>query len=78
MNHWDKIERPGVLLENGHVAYFTFAVLDVPKDQEKGDDNHGSKVIGCRRWRGADREMQKIVKAEQKVKSVRGPIRANR
>jgi hypothetical protein len=45
VNHWEKIERPGVLLENGHVAYFTFAVLDVPKDQEKGNDNHGSKVI---------------------------------
>jgi hypothetical protein len=45
VNHWDKIERPGVFLVDGHVAYFTFAVLDVPKDQEKGDDNHGSKVI---------------------------------
>jgi hypothetical protein len=45
VNHWDKIERPGVFLVNGHVAYFTFAVLDVPKDQEKGNDIHGSKVI---------------------------------
>jgi hypothetical protein len=45
VNHWNKIERPGVLLENGHVAYFTFAVLDVPKDQELPNDNHGSKVI---------------------------------
>jgi hypothetical protein len=45
VNHWDKIERPGVFLEKGHVAYFTFAVLDVPKDQERGNDIHGSKVI---------------------------------
>jgi hypothetical protein len=45
VNHWDKIERSGVFLENGHVAYFTFAVLDVPKDRELGNDNHGSKVI---------------------------------
>ena len=45
VNHWDKIERPGVFLVNGHVAYFTFAVIDVPKDQERGNDNHGSKVI---------------------------------
>jgi hypothetical protein len=45
VNHWDKIERPGVVLENGHVAAFTFAVLDVPKDQERGNDTHGSKVI---------------------------------
>jgi hypothetical protein len=27
------------------VAYFTFAVLDVPKEQELPNDNHGSKVI---------------------------------
>jgi len=45
VNHWEKMERPGVLLENGHVTAFTFAVLDVPKDQELGNDTHGSKVI---------------------------------
>ena len=45
VNHWVKLERPGVLLENGHVTAVTLAVLDVPKDQEKGNDNHGSKVI---------------------------------
>jgi hypothetical protein len=27
------------------VAYFTFAVIDVPKAQELPNDNHGSKVI---------------------------------
>ena len=40
-----KIERAGVLLENGHVTAITFSVLDVEKNQEKGDDTHGSKVI---------------------------------
>ena len=45
VNHWEKIERPGVLLENGHVTHFIFAVLDVPKEQERGNDSHGSKVI---------------------------------
>jgi hypothetical protein len=45
VNHWEKMERPGVLLENGHVTHFTFAVLDVPKDQERGNDTHGSKVL---------------------------------
>lgn len=45
VNHWEKLERPGVFLENGHVAAVTLAVLDVPKDQEKGNDTHGSKVI---------------------------------
>lgn len=45
VNHWNKLERPGVYLENGHVAAVTLAVIDVPKDDEKGNDNHGSKVI---------------------------------
>lgn len=45
VNHWDKLERPGVFIENGHVAAFTLAVLDVEKQEEKGNDTHGSKVI---------------------------------
>jgi hypothetical protein len=45
VNHWNKIERPGVLLEEGHVTHFTFAVIDVPKEEELPNDNHGSKVI---------------------------------
>jgi hypothetical protein len=45
VNHWNKMERPGVFIENGHVAAVTLAVIDVPKDNEKGNDNHGSKVI---------------------------------
>jgi hypothetical protein len=66
VNHWEKLERPGVYLEKGHPAYFTFAALDVPKEQEHGNDNHGSKVLvvpfdGVR----FDRDMRKIVKAEE-------------
>ncbi|MCX6997440.1 MAG: glycoside hydrolase family protein [Kiritimatiellaeota bacterium] len=45
VNHWHKLERAGVLLENGHVTHFTFAVVDVPKDRECGNDAHGSKII---------------------------------
>ena len=45
VNRWDKLERPGVVLADGHVVAVTLAVLDVPKEQEKGGDNHGSKVI---------------------------------
>ncbi len=45
VNHWNKIERPNVFLQNGHVTYFTFAVIDVPKDADKGNLPHGSKVI---------------------------------
>jgi hypothetical protein len=45
VNHWNKMERPNVYLENGHVVAMTLAVIDVPKDQDKGNDGHGSKVI---------------------------------
>ena len=45
VNHWEKMERPSVLIEKGHVVALTLAVLDVPKDQEHGNDTHGSKVI---------------------------------
>jgi hypothetical protein len=45
VNHWNKMERPGVFIENGHVAAVTLAVIDVPKDNERGNDNHGSKVV---------------------------------
>ncbi len=45
VNHWEKMERPGVLVENGHVTAVTLAVIDVPKDDEKGNDGHGSKII---------------------------------
>lgn len=45
VNHWFKLERPGVYLEKGHVAAVTFAVIDVAKGEEHGNDGHGSKVI---------------------------------
>lgn len=45
VNHWNKLERPGVLIENGHVTAISLAVIDVPKEDEKGNDGHGSKII---------------------------------
>ncbi len=45
VNHWTKLERPSVYLENGHVTAVTFAAIDVEKEQDKGGDGHGSKVI---------------------------------
>ena len=45
VNCWTKLERPGVYLENGHVTHFTFAVIDSEKNDDKGGDTHGSKVI---------------------------------
>ncbi|MGA2501414.1 MAG: hypothetical protein ABSH20_27045 [Tepidisphaeraceae bacterium] len=32
-------------MEDGHVTHFTFTVLDVPKNEERGNDTHGSNVI---------------------------------
>lgn len=45
VNHWNKIERPNVYIEDGEVKAVTLSVIDVPKDDEKGHDDHGSKVI---------------------------------
>jgi hypothetical protein len=45
INHWNNMERAGVYIENGHVAAFTFASIDVPKAQCTGNSGHGSKVI---------------------------------
>ena len=45
VNHWNKLERPAVYLENGHVVAMTFAAIDVEKEQDRGGDGHGSKVI---------------------------------
>ncbi|MFJ4037564.1 RICIN domain-containing protein [Microbacterium sp. NPDC090007] len=44
-NHWAKLERPSMYLENGVPKAMTFAVVDVEKNQENGNDGHGSKVI---------------------------------
>ncbi len=45
VNHWNKLERPGVVLENGHVIAMTFAVIDTPKESQRGNNGHGSKII---------------------------------
>jgi hypothetical protein len=45
VNHWNKLERPGVYLENGHVIAVTLAAIDNPKEEQLGNDGHGSKII---------------------------------
>jgi hypothetical protein len=46
VDHWYKMERPGVVLENGHVTHVTFAVSDVDKNNQiPAGSDHGSKVI---------------------------------
>jgi len=45
VNHWNKMERPGVYIENGHVAAVTLASIDIPKEQDHGNEPHGSKFV---------------------------------
>ena len=45
VNHWHKMERPGVVIENGHVVALTLASMDTPKETQKGNNGHGSKVV---------------------------------
>jgi hypothetical protein len=46
VDNWYKMERPGVVMENGHITHFTFAVSDVDKNNQiTANSNHGSKVL---------------------------------
>jgi MYXO-CTERM domain-containing protein len=46
VDHWFKMERPNVVIENGLITHVTFAVSDVNKDNQiSAGTNHGSKVI---------------------------------
>lgn len=45
LNHWNKLERPAVVMREGHVVALTFSVIDTPKEQQTGGNGHGSKVI---------------------------------
>lgn len=44
-NNWTKLERPNVYIEDGTLKAVTFAVIDVEKEADFGNDNHGSKII---------------------------------
>jgi hypothetical protein len=70
VNHWNKMERPGVYIENGHVAAVTLASIDIPKDQDHGNMPHGSKVLVIP-FDGAafDADMQKPATATQPAAS---------
>src|SRR6185312_109414 len=46
VDHWYKMERPNVVVENGLITPVTFAVSDVDKNNQiSAGTNHGSKVI---------------------------------
>ena len=45
VNRWNKLERPNVYMENGHVVAMLLSAINVAKDKDLGNDRHGSKVI---------------------------------
>jgi hypothetical protein len=46
VDHWYKMERPNVVVENGLITHVTFAVSDVDKNNQiSAGTDHGSKVI---------------------------------
>src|ERR1022692_1997218 len=67
VNHWNKMERPGVYIENGHVAALTLASIDISKEEDRGNEPHGSKVVVIP-FDGAalDRDLQKADAAAKK------------
>lgn len=45
-SQWYKMERPGVVLQDGHPTHITWAVADVDKDnQVLPGTNHGTKIV---------------------------------
>ncbi|SDR70151.1 hypothetical protein SAMN05216503_0500 [Polaribacter sp. KT25b] len=67
INNWQFVERPTAYVENGHVTHFMFSVIDVKKGQDRGSDNHASKIVVVP-FDGVafDKYMQKLVKEEKK------------
>jgi hypothetical protein len=67
INDWQFVERPTAYVENGHVTHFMFSVIDVKKGQDRGSDNHASKIVVVP-FDGVafDKYMQKLVKEEKK------------
>lgn len=45
VNRWTKLERPNIYVEDGEIKAITFAVIDVQKEEDHGDDQHGSKIV---------------------------------
>ncbi|MDZ8120008.1 glycoside hydrolase family protein [Pontiella agarivorans] len=44
-NWWYIVQRPTVYTEDGLVKAFNFSVIDVHKGRDRGNDNHGSKIV---------------------------------
>jgi hypothetical protein len=57
---------PTAYTEDGHITHFNFSVIDVTKGADRGNDNHGSKIIVVPfDAKAFDRDMQRIVAQEE-------------
>ena len=63
VNNWAMVQRMTVYVENGHPTHFLFSVIDVPKGQDRGNDQHGSKIVIVPfNGKAFDKHMKKIIK----------------
>jgi hypothetical protein len=66
VDEWNIVQRPTAYVEDGHITHFNFSVIDVTKGADRGNDNHGSKIIVIPfDGEAFDREMQTLVEREQ-------------
>lgn len=70
VNRWNIVQRMTVYVENGHPTHFLFSVIDVHKGKDKGNDNHGSKIVIVPfDGKAFDKYMEELVKSERNSKS---------
>lgn len=71
LNNWTKLERPNVYIEDGTIKAMTFAVIDVQKEEDFGNDRHGSKIIVVP---FSGKSLQNFVKKENPLENREGII----
>ncbi|MDZ8120012.1 glycoside hydrolase family protein [Pontiella agarivorans] len=66
VDEWYIVQRPTAYTEDGHITHFNFSVIDVTKGGDRGNDQHGSKIIVVPfDGEAFDRDMQAVVAAEE-------------
>ncbi|WP_162030856.1 MULTISPECIES: glycoside hydrolase family protein [unclassified Lentimonas] len=66
VDEWAIVQRPTAYTEDGHITHFNFSVIDITKGGDRGNDNHGSKIIVVPfDGESFDLRMQAIVREEQ-------------
>jgi hypothetical protein len=59
------VQRPNVLIQDGHPTHFSFSVVDCTKGEDGPHDSNGSKVVVVRfDGKGFDRYLEAARQAE--------------